>query len=118
LEISLARTFQTLAFTCFVALAASSCESRTLPLPPPEVGSVSAPNASGRVTVSGFALEGASIGVVNDSTLQGTIVTSPKANCDHTCSFEAVVDAKAGDNLRVWQFFDTAGAIEASVPAH
>ena len=110
------RILRSLAFTCFVVLGATSCVSRTLPLPPPEVGSVSAPGASGRVTVSGFALEGASVGVVNDRTLQGTIATSPRSSCDHTCPFEATLEAKPGDNLRVWQFFETEGAIEAAVP--
>jgi hypothetical protein len=94
----------------------ASCVSRTLPLPPPEVGSVSAPNAQGLVTVKGLALEGASVGLVNDRTLHGTIVTSPKATCDSTCAFEAQLAAEPGDQLRVWQFFETEGAIEAQVP--
>lgn len=98
------------------ALGVASCTSRTLPLPPPEVGSVGAPNAGGLVTVKGYALEGASVGLVNDRTLQGTIVTSPESACNDTCPFEATIAAQAGDNLRVWQFFETEGAIEAQVP--
>ena len=106
-----------LLFVCCAALAWGGCVSRTLPLPPPEVSSVSSPNGSGLVTVSGFALEGASVGVVNDRTLAGTITTSPKDNCDHTCPFTATLPARSGDSLRVWQFFETEGSIEAVVPA-
>jgi hypothetical protein len=95
----------------------AGCTSRTLPLPPPEVSSVSVAARDGTVTVSGHALEGASVGVVNDRTLQGTIVTSPTEGCDNTCPFQAKLPAAARDNLRVWQFFETEGAIEASVPA-
>ena len=97
-------------------ISAAGCVSRTLPLPPPEVSSVSVPYANGSVAVSGFALEGASIGVVNDRTLQGTIVTSPSEHCDNTCPFEARLPARPGDTLRVWQFFETESAMEASVP--
>jgi adenine C2-methylase RlmN of 23S rRNA A2503 and tRNA A37 len=105
---------------CFTLLAASvlegSCTSRTLPLPPPQVSSVSSP-LHGKVTVSGYALEGASVGVVNDRTLQGTVVTSPKTGCESTCPFEATLEARTGDNLRVWQFFETESSIDAVVPA-
>ena len=101
-----------------VALLLGGCTSRTLPLPPPEVTSVSAASAEGNVAVKGFALEGASVGLVNDRTLQGTIVTSPSEACDNTCPFEARVPAMPGDTLRVWQFFETEGALEAAVPSH
>lgn len=100
-----------------IALAAvPGCASRTLPLPPPEVSQVSGPGGGGRVTVTGFALEGASVGIVNDRTLQGTIVTSPSTGCDQVCPFQATLEASAGDSLRVWQFFETEGAHEALVP--
>jgi hypothetical protein len=95
---------------------ASACTSRTLPLPPPEVTRVSAPATDGTVTVTGYALESASVGLVNDRTLQGTIVTSPTERCDSTCPFEAKVAAEPGDTLRVWQFFETEGALESRVP--
>jgi hypothetical protein len=116
-EISVQRPIAaSLLLCCALLVGSAGCTSRTLPLPPPEVGSVSGPS-SGRVTVSGFALEGASVGIVNDRTLQGTIVTSPSERCEQTCPFSATIEAHAGDNLRVWQFFETAGAIEAAVPA-
>jgi hypothetical protein len=93
-----------------------SCTSRTTPLPPPEVMSVSKPDADGFVSVTGFALEGASIGVVNDSTLEGVITTNDEPGCQHTCMFRARLAAKSGDGLRVWQFFEVESGQDAHVP--
>jgi hypothetical protein len=95
---------------------AGGCTSRTLPLPPPVITQVAAPDASGNVTVKGIALEGASIGAVNDRTLEGTITTSVTEDCGSACEFEIVVKAAEGDGLRVWQFFETEGAREVLVP--
>jgi hypothetical protein len=94
----------------------ASCTSRTLPLPPPEVKSVTAPDSDGLVTVFGYALEGASIGVVNDRTQEGVITTSNESDCDNTCPWEARIHAELGDPLRVWQFFETDGAKDLRVP--
>ena len=96
-------------------LAAASCTSRTLPLPPPEVKSVTAPDADGWVTVSGYALEGASVGVMNERTQEGTITATMGDGCD-TCEWEARIRAEIGDSLRVWQFFETDGAKDITVP--
>ncbi|HMI90082.1 MAG TPA: hypothetical protein VK509_01910 [Polyangiales bacterium] len=96
--------------------AAASCTSRTLPLPPPVVEDVSAPNAQGLVRVTGHAHENASVGVLNDSTMAGVIVTSPEVDCARICPWEALVPAGAGDQLRIWQFFETSGFIESTVP--
>src|SRR5262245_8866999 len=90
--------------------AAAGCTSRTLPLPPPEVKSVSVPDADGWVTVSGYALEGASVGVMNERTQEGVITASTQDECDNTCAWEARLRAEIGDPLRVWQFFETDGA--------
>jgi hypothetical protein len=98
------------------ALLTASCASRTTPLPPPEVLSVSAPDASGLVSVTGYALEGAAVGVVNDATLIGVITSNDTPGCARTCMFHATVAAKSGDNLRVWQFFDIEGGQDAPVP--
>jgi hypothetical protein len=98
------------------ALAIAGCISRTLPLPPPEVKSVTAPDADGWVTVSGYALEAASVGVVNDRTLEGVIASTGGDACDSTCPWEATLRAEAGDQLRVWQFFGTAGSKDVRVP--
>jgi hypothetical protein len=98
-----------------LALALPACVSRTTPLPPPEVNSVSRPS-SGDVTVIGLALEGASVAVVNERTLEGTITTPEQAGCSSVCQFHAVLRADSGDALRVWQFFETEGSINTSVP--
>jgi len=98
------------------AIALPGCTSRTLPLPPPEVRSVSAPDQDGFVTVSGYALENASVGVVNDRTMEGVIASSGNSECDSTCPWEARLRAQVGDQLRVWQFFETDGARDVRVP--
>jgi hypothetical protein len=96
--------------------AASACTSRTLPLPPPNVDRVGAPNVQGLVLVQGTAREGASVGIVNDRTMAGVIVTSEQTGCSSTCPFEASVEARTGDQLRVWQFFETSSSTEVQVP--
>jgi hypothetical protein len=98
------------------AAGAPACTSRTLPLPPPNVDSVASPNAQGLVLVRGSAQEGASVGVVNDRTMAGVIVTSADVDCSSTCAFEARVEAEPGDSLRVWQFFETSSSREVLVP--
>jgi hypothetical protein len=95
---------------------AVSCTSRTLPLPPPVVDDVSTPNAQGLVRVSGHAHENASVGVLNDATMTGVIVTSTDTGCNRVCTWEALVPARAGDQLRIWQFFETSGFVESVVP--
>ena len=99
------------------AIALAGCTSRTLPLPPPEVKSVSAPDAGGFVTVSGYALENASVGVMNENTMEGVITSTTKTECDNTCPWEARIRAEAGDPLRVWQFFETDSSRDVRVPA-
>jgi hypothetical protein len=92
------------------------CTTRTTPLPPPEVSLVTAPGSDGRVTLTGSALDGASIAVVNNRTLEGVISSSAKDNCSSTCAFEIKVAADSGDTLRVWQFFETEGSEDVAVP--
>jgi hypothetical protein len=99
-----------------LALAATSCTSRTTPLPPPEVNNVSRPTDVGDVTVVGLALEGASVAVINERTLEGAITTPEQDGCHSVCEFRAVVRAESGDALRVWQFFETEASIDTSVP--
>ena len=96
--------------------AAAGCTSRTLPLPPPVVDRVAAPNAQGLVRVTGHAHEGAAVGVLNDMTMSGVIVTSPMSDCGNACPFEALVPADSGDSLRIWQFFETSSTAERVVP--
>jgi hypothetical protein len=99
-----------------LALALPACTSRTTPLPPPEVNRVSRPSSDGDVTVVGLALEGASVAVINERTLEGTITTPEQAGCRSVCEFQAVLRADSGDALRVWQFFETEGSLDTSVP--
>lgn len=78
--------------------------------------SVTAPDSDGLVTVSGFALENASVGVLNERTQEGVITTSDAEKCDNTCPWEAKLHGEVGDSLRVWQFFETDGAKDVTVP--
>ena len=94
----------------------AGCTSRTLPLPPPTVDSIEAPNAQGLVLVTGSAQDGAAIGVLNERTNSGVIVTSNSDQCDRTCPFEATLAAEPGDPLRIWQFFETGSSLERYVP--
>ena len=103
--------------SALLGAAATGCTSRTLPLPPPVVEDVSAPNEQGLVQVSGYAQEGASVGVLNDMTMTGVIVTTTGEDCANTCPWQAMVPAKADDVLRIWQFFETSTAEERTVPA-
>lgn len=98
-----------------LALIASACTSRTTPLPPPEVSNVSRPS-TGDVTVVGLALEGASVAVINERTLEGTITTPEQEGCRSVCEFRAVLRADSGDPLRVWQFFETEASLNTEVP--
>jgi hypothetical protein len=95
---------------------AASCTSRTLPLPPPSV-TVGPPNAQGLSLVTGTAQENASIGILNDNTSQGIIVTSQETDCSSACAFRAEIPAEVGDTLRIWQFFETTSGVDREVPA-
>lgn len=102
--------------TSALLCAASGCTSRTLPLPPPVVDPIAAPNPQGLVRVSGHAHENASVGVLNDTTMSGVIVTSASTDCGRACPWEALVPARSGDVLRIWQFFETSSSAELVVP--
>ena len=99
-----------------LSCAAASCTSRTLPLPPPVVDPIPTPNAQGLVRVSGLAHENASVGVLNDTTMTGVIVTSPDSDCSSACTWEVLVPARSGDVLRIWQFFETNSSADRVVP--
>jgi hypothetical protein len=98
-------------------LSLSACASRTLPLPPPDVDPLPAVSALGLVHVTGTAQAGASVGVMNDSTQRGVITTSSDGDCDSACPFEADVEARPNDSIRVWQFFDTPSGRNQRVPS-
>lgn len=104
-----------LALLPFLA-SALACTSRTTPLPPPIVTMIGRPDDAGQVSVVGQALSGASIGVINERTLAG-VITTPDANtCKTMCEFRVELAAEGGDSLRVWQFFETEGIQEVTVP--
>ena len=84
-----------------------ACTTRTVPLPPPIVQSLSAPDEDGMVRVRGLAHEGASVGVLNEASQEGVVVASPETGCDSSCPFEAFIRAEVDDPIRVWQFFET-----------
>lgn len=105
-----------LALALLVCGGATGCTSRTVPLPPPEVTTVSAPDPSGLVAVSGWALEEASVGVFNEDTERGVVVPAEGEDCDRRCPFEARLAASPGDTLRVWQFTNTDNSIFSTVP--
>jgi hypothetical protein len=98
------------------AIQLASCTARTLPLPPPDLDPLVAPNAQGLVLVTGMSQEGAAVAVLNESTGNGVIVTSPMKGCDHACRFQASIAAKSGDTLRVWQFYETSSTRDLKVP--
>lgn len=97
-------------------MLAGGCTARTLPLPPPDIQQVTAPDADGMVWVRGLALEGAGVGVYNDADGEGVITSPDGGGCDNSCPFEARVPAQAGDSLRVWQFFETNSTVDTFVP--
>ena len=92
------------------------CTARTLPLPPPDVDPIAGPNAQGLIEVTGTAQEGAAVGILNETSCLGVIVTIPMHGCEETCPFQAELQAEAGDALRIWQFFETSSAAERVVP--
>lgn len=94
----------------------SACTARTVPLPPPIVQSLSAPDADGMVRVRGLCHEGASVGVLNEATLQGVVTASDEMRCESSCPWEARIRADADDPIRVWQFFETESSLQVVVP--
>jgi hypothetical protein len=104
------------AYLAVVLLLLSSCTARTLPLPPPIVQSLSAPDPQGMVHVSGLCHEGASVGVMNEATSEGVVTASPEVGCDSSCPWEARIRADEDDPIRVWQFFETESSLQVVVP--
>jgi hypothetical protein len=104
-----------LASLLLVLALLAGCTARTLPLPPPTVDDLGVPNAQGLLAVSGTAQEGAAVGILNETSGLGVIVTSPMEGCDRVCPYEAEIAAEPGDALRIWQFFETSSAAEVIV---
>ena len=71
--------------------ALGGCTSRTLPLPPPTVEELGAPDADGLVLVRGLALEGASVGVLNAAS--NPLVAEPEVRGIEALRFESPAEA-------------------------
>jgi len=110
------RSSMSLPAVLLAGLLASACTTRTVPLPPPVVQSLSAPDADGMVRVRGLCHEGASVAVLNEASLEGAITSSPDTHCDSSCAWEARIRADEDDPLRVWQFFETESSLQVVVP--
>lgn len=80
------------------SVSTTGCAAPTLPLPPPSALVVSAPDASGMVTVTGHADPAAFVFVLNEATEYGVIVHADAAGL-----FSAQIPASVGDMLSVWQ---------------
>jgi hypothetical protein len=92
---------------CAAALE-TGCAAPTLPIPPP-TALVSAPDASGMVTVSGHADPAAYVFVLNEATEAGVIV-----HADASGMFSARIPASLGDMITAWQMIGN----EASQQVH
>jgi len=97
-------------------VAASACTTRTVPLPPPIIQSLSAPDEDGMVHISGLCHEGASVGVLNENSQEGVVTASPEVGCDSSCPWETEIRAEIDDELRIWQFFETESGLQRTVP--
>lgn len=96
------------------SLAGPGCAAPTLPLPPPEVDALTAPDAMGMVTVTGRAHFGAMVMVFNQDLNQGVITIADPI----TGAFQARLTAQSGHTISVWQRVgtDTSANIDQTVP--
>ena len=102
-------------FALLAAIGVGACTSRTVPLPPPGIESVSAVS-EGLTVVRGVCEEGASVGVLNERSERGVLLSSDETGCGNSCPFEAELAAEPGDQLRVWQFRGTTNPAYPTVP--
>ena len=80
------------------SLLGPGCAAPTLPLPPPSIAALEAPDAEGFVTVRGSARAGAYMFVLNEDTEEGVIGTA-----EDTGAFALRIAASTGETLTVWQ---------------
>ncbi len=109
-------------------LAFGACIAPTLPIPPPSVPEVTAPDARGQTTVSGgkyAATANAEITVWNESYAHSAACKADKACApgivrlvDGDGSYTVVIRAQSKDLLFIWQTVgnQTSGQIETRVP--
>jgi hypothetical protein len=97
-----------------ILLFGAGCLSPTLPLPPPNRPTVSAPNEDGIISVSGVVQSRATAYVHNSRTdmIIGQITGD-------SGEYEIAIPAEVGDRLFVWQAYQTleSSPIEVLVPA-
>jgi len=94
-------TRRLLLVTAFVA--ASSCLSPTLPLPPPNQPDVEGPDATGNVTLSGQVIRGANV-YAND--LSSGASAGQKAD-PQTGKYRFRIAAAVGDQMEFFYIYDT-----------
>lgn len=94
--------FVLLALVAFLAIVAPGCAAPTLPLPPPQLEALSAPDASGMVEVRGAVLADALVLCFNERSEVGVIV---RAESDGR--FTLRIAAESDDDLSVWQQIGT-----------
>jgi hypothetical protein len=90
-----------LVVTAFVA--ASSCLSPTLPLPPPNQPDVEGPDAAGKVTLSGQVIRGANV-YAND--LNSGASAGQKAD-SQTGNYRFEIAAAVGDQMEFFYIYDS-----------
>lgn len=81
-----------------LGLGVASCQSPTLPLPPPGQPEVSGVSSDGTIRVEGGAIADALVFVLNDRTGRGVIETASPGG-----GYRAVIEARVGDPIEVWQ---------------
>ena len=99
LRLGLGALLGALALALVVALGA--CAAPTLPLPPPTALS-SAPDAMGRVTVTGRVNPDAYVFALDEDRGDGVIVSA-----DSTGVYSATLLASSGDTITIWQMVGT-----------
>jgi hypothetical protein len=87
-----------IALGCAVLGSSGGCLAPTLPIPPPSVGSLTGPDASGFVTVSGEANPDAFVFLLNEETSSGVIGHAMPSG-----HYDLRVMASSGDSLTLWQ---------------
>ncbi len=83
------------------AVSAAGCAAPTLPIPPP-TALISAPDATGLVTVSGSADPAAYVFVLHEETQDGLIT-----HADALGAYSVRLPAAVGDMITVWQLIGT-----------
>ncbi len=90
-------------FVLLAVVAASSCLSPTLPLPPPNQPDVEGPDGSGNVTLSGEVMRGANVYANN---LNSGASAGQKAD-PNTGKYRFRIAASLGDRMELFYIYDS-----------